>query len=233
MTIDDAVTQCGATPYVHSSGRKRVYVVSSLHYVLDEEENRRERTEDVLEVRLQLIEALATTIRRGSYFSDGFYKHLSDSLNSILETTQLSRIRNFNKKSYEEGGEGFAMYDMGKVVELFKRLRKRNCMFRFKPTEKEEDINKIIKLDVIDRKIIENVAIWGTRDNILFVGLAHALETLPQSGLDWYRLNVVYIEDVNEIHVGGTIPKRFQQSIGRLAQQTKSGIVITNLVDYV
>ena len=208
---------------------KRLYVVSSLHLSLDREEIINSRLEEILEVRLRFIEALALRLRRGSYFSDGLYSYAANGLNRAVEEATLRAIRDSNRDDYNEGGEGFMRYEFGKVIELFKRLRKRDVRFVLKPTEMEEGIFTR-DIEVRDRDIIGHAHLYGSRENILFVGLAHELKSLENSGFKSYRTNIASFVDC--ILGVGKLPKHLEHLTG-LPRKTKSGLDVVWSIDYI
>ena len=207
---------------------KRLYVISSLHLSDDPIENSQFRLEEILEVRLRLIEALILKLGKGSYFSDGMYEFVARSLNNGLTRRTLREIREANKRSYELGGDGFRMYDIGRVAESFKHLEGRGVKFRFRTTEDENGLRR--PLEERDAEIVASILRYGSRENILFAGIAHRLEPLYGSGLAWHHTSIVTSGDT--ILVGGDFPKELGP-LKPLPKKTKSGMSIEYILEYV
>ena len=79
-----------------------------------------------------------------------------------------------------------------------------------------------------DKDIVENIKQLGSEENILFIGSEHKLESLPRSGLEWYRINIT--QEDNAFLFTGNIPNRFHLEIDRfLMEYSKTRMISTGI----
>ena len=209
--------------------RKRLYVISSLHLGYDREDNIRTKVEQTLETRLRLIESLSTSLGQGSYFSDGLYKGLSDLLNHAIGDSLDNLIRKQNQELYDAGGKRFHEYEIGKVAEIFARLRRKGITFEFKHTETKKGISSR-GIDLRDFEMVKNIISNGSAENLLYVGSGHPLKYLEESGLEWYRIRIAALDDA--VVATGSLPKRLERLQG-LPRTTQSKMPIYWDIKYI
>ncbi len=187
--------------------------------------NTKYKVENILEVRVKIIEALAKSIGSGAFFSDSIFKEDADEYNKILKNSSISseNIKEFAKEKYSQ--RNYMLYDLLKVLEMFKSLRSIGCYFKYRTTEnklnpiRQEIFSKVyerycstrrlgekqirIVIDGVhekynakrDKCIISNIKNRGLEENILYVGIGHKLEELESSGLEHYEINIKYIKE--------------------------------------
>lgn len=172
----------------------------------------------------------------------------------------LGVVQKVSEKAYNDGGDGLVMYDKFKTLELLKKLRLEGVSFEIKPTElydcEELDFHfmktladeirsglrfrtleeaasyeKMRRLKLRDEYIVRNISDYGEGENILFVGSEHKFDALPQSGIEWYRLEVD--RDNQHIAVHGQIPERFRKRINGMQKATLSNVPIRLELQYV
>ncbi len=116
-------------------GKKKLFIVSSFHFSPDRSINEKYNVGEALEARLNVSEAILSTIGNCTYFSDGLYGEFALALNYSLDNLSLEKIKEKNIKALRDGNKMFPMYDSGRCVELVKKLGYDGLDIRFKETE--------------------------------------------------------------------------------------------------
>lgn len=113
---------------------KNLYIVSSSHRHQRESVNIKYMIHDILETRLELIEALAKTIGRGSFFCEGFTKDLCERTKMIFANCSPELIKRLADSAYLNSK--YEKYEWLRFAGLSKELGKEGCQLDFKTTEK-------------------------------------------------------------------------------------------------
>ena len=229
--------------------RRKLYVVSSLHAARIQIMNHLIDLESILNARFGLIEAIARTAVKGSYFSDGMGKKYADGLNKQLSLLTPELAHQMVEKCKDEHS---LLYELSKAVEVFKILESKGVKFQFKQTEvgeaekraahyrdalatrilngKERNFQRTEKyaaeriLYLRDNDIIRSVMKSDTEHNILFMGSDHKLESLVKTHLEWYRIDIA--QEGEAMTLTGNIPEMFKPEIDKfLREYGKKGTV--------
>jgi len=95
------------------------------------------------------------------------------------------------------------------------------------------DVNLLLYGEAAKRRdieILENIRERGSEENILWVGRGHKLETISQTGLDWYRVD---IDATNgNVQVSGNLPGRFEQTLTEIPTRLTYGRELEMRVEF-
>ncbi|MFC1655386.1 hypothetical protein ACFL3C_00790 [Patescibacteria group bacterium] len=114
---------------------KKLYVISSLHQAEGQSWETIDKIENIREIRMLVIEAIARTIQTGGIFIDGSTAKDATEDNKIIDEESLDDIKSRNSIAFAMRYIDPKKFDIGKTYELFKCLRQDGLKFEFKHTE--------------------------------------------------------------------------------------------------